>query len=125
MLSASQKAEKRRKAAEVAKLLEAGKNYSEITATLRCGSRLVQEVVKGNLAPTATDPMRCPGCGHKDGSEVATAIAAWLVSHGVHVSGPRTITVNGELCESGNIYVDPTGFVITPSGDKLSGRGVQ
>ncbi len=33
------------------------------------------------------------------GSEVATAIDAWLVAHGVHVRGPRTIWVNGELCE--------------------------
>lgn len=58
-----------------------------------------------------------------DGNEVAIAIDAWLVAHGVHVSGPRTITVNGELCERGQIYVDPSGFVITPEGDKLLGRG--
>lgn len=58
-----------------------------------------------------------------DGNEVATAIDAWLVAHGVHVSGPRTITVNGELCEAGQIYVDPSGFVITPKGKKVSGRG--
>jgi len=58
-----------------------------------------------------------------DGNEVATAIDAWLVAHGAHVSGPRTITVNGELCEVGNIYVDPSGFVITPKGKKVSGRG--
>jgi len=57
------------------------------------------------------------------GEEVATAIHAWLVSHGVHVDGPRTVQVNGELCVYGNIYVDPSGFVITPSGDKVSGRG--
>ena len=58
-----------------------------------------------------------------DGNEVATAIDAWLVANGVNVSGPRTITVNGELCERGNIYVDPSGFVITPRGRKMSGRG--
>lgn len=58
-----------------------------------------------------------------DGNEVATAIDAYLVAQCVHVSGPRTITVNGELCESGNIYVDPSGFIITPKGRKLSGRG--
>ena len=57
-----------------------------------------------------------------DGNEVALAIDAWLVANGVHVSGPRTITVNGELCKAGNIYVDPSGFVITPKGRKLSGR---
>ena len=56
------------------------------------------------------------------GDEVATAIDAWLVAHGVHVSGPRTITVNGELCNDGEVYVDPSGFVIA-GGEKVSGRG--
>ena len=56
------------------------------------------------------------------GDEVATAIDAWLVAHGVHVSGPRTITVNGELCENGHVYVDPSGFVVY-EGKRLSGRG--
>ena len=58
-----------------------------------------------------------------DGNEVATAIDAYLVAHGVHVSGPRRITVNENLCKFGKIYVDPSGFVITPEGDKVSGRG--
>jgi len=56
------------------------------------------------------------------GDEVATAIDAWLVAHGVHVSGPRTITVNGELCEAGHVYVDPSGFVVY-DGKRISGRG--
>jgi len=56
------------------------------------------------------------------GDEVATAIDAWMVAHGVHVSGPRTITVNGDLCADGEIYVDPSGFVIS-DGVKFSGRG--
>lgn len=56
-----------------------------------------------------------------NGNEVATAIDAFLVAHGVHVNGPRTITVNGELCSSGRVYVDPSGFVIM-NGDKFSGR---
>ncbi len=56
------------------------------------------------------------------GSEVATAIDAYLVAHGVAVSGPRTVTVNGELCESGSVYVDPSGFVIA-DGKRISGRG--
>ena len=56
------------------------------------------------------------------GDEVAVAIDAWLVAHGVHVSGPRTITVNGELCNDGEVYVDPSGFVIA-GGEKVSGRG--
>jgi hypothetical protein len=55
------------------------------------------------------------------GDEVATAIHAWLVAHGVHIEGPRTIRVNGELCEHGRIFVDPSGFVIDPRGDKFSG----
>lgn len=56
------------------------------------------------------------------GNEVAVAIIAYLYAHGVYVDGPRTVTVNGELCESGRIYVDPSGFVIA-DGQKLSGRG--
>lgn len=57
------------------------------------------------------------------GNEIATAIDAWLVAQSVAVSGPRTITVNGELCERGEVYIDPSGFVITPTGTKFSGRG--
>ncbi len=56
------------------------------------------------------------------GDEVATAIDAYLVAHGIYVNGPRTITVNGELCDKGHIYVDPSGFVIA-NGEKFSGRG--
>lgn len=56
------------------------------------------------------------------GDEVATAIMAYLLSHGVYINGPRTITVNGELCKEGNTYVDPSGFVIY-DGEKIDGRG--
>lgn len=56
------------------------------------------------------------------GSEVATAVDAYLVARGVHVSGPRTITVNGELIDAGQVYVDPAGFVIA-GGEKIFGRG--
>ncbi len=56
-----------------------------------------------------------------NGDEVATAIDAYLKAHRVHVSGPRTVTVNGELCERGRVYVDPSGFVITPEGRKRGG----
>ena len=56
------------------------------------------------------------------GDEVAQAIYTYLVAHDIIVSGPRTVTVNQELCEFGNVYVDPSGFVIH-CGDKLSGRG--
>jgi len=58
------------------------------------------------------------------GDEVAMAIDAFLVANGVNVQGPRTISVNGELCKEGRVYVDPSGFV--DSGDCfLSGRGVE
>ncbi len=56
------------------------------------------------------------------GDDIATAIDAWLVAHGVRVNGPRTISVNGSLCEIGHVYVDPSGVVIY-SGKKISGRG--
>jgi len=57
-----------------------------------------------------------------DGNELATAIDAYLVARGVHYIGPRTITVNGELCEKARVYVDPSGFVID-NGTRLLGRG--
>jgi hypothetical protein len=57
------------------------------------------------------------------GDEVATAIMAYLVARGVHVDGARTVRVNGDLCSEGDIYVDPSGFVITPQGRRMSGRG--
>jgi hypothetical protein len=56
------------------------------------------------------------------GDDVATAIDAWLVSQRVHVSGSRTVTVNGHLCKFGRVYVDPSGFVMDKD-VKLSGRG--
>lgn len=56
------------------------------------------------------------------GDEVAIAIDAYLKAHRVSVHGPRTITVNGELCEKGRVYVDPSGDVIY-KGKRLSGRG--
>lgn len=56
------------------------------------------------------------------GDEIATAIDAYLVAHGIHVSGARTVTVNGELCDDGRVYVDPSGAVIA-GGERFSGRG--
>ena len=54
-----------------------------------------------------------PGVNIKlTGCEVATAIDTFLISHGIYVGGPRTITVNGDLCNEGSIYVDPSGFVV-------------
>ena len=57
------------------------------------------------------------------GTDVAIAISAWLVANGVTTFGPRTITVNGDTCKFGEIYVDPSGSVITPQNKKMSGRG--
>lgn len=56
------------------------------------------------------------------GTEVARAISAFLVTKGVYVDGPATITVNGELCKEGSIYVDPSGNVIDKKGTRISGR---
>lgn len=56
------------------------------------------------------------------GSEVAVAIETWLLAHGVRVYGARTITVNGELCQEGHVYVDPGAFVMA-GGERFSGRG--
>ncbi|MEL6237033.1 MAG: hypothetical protein AAFO57_00190 [Pseudomonadota bacterium] len=56
------------------------------------------------------------------GDEVATAIYAYLVAHGIHVQGARTVTVNGELCSYGRVYVDPEGSVVA-EGTRFSGRG--
>jgi hypothetical protein len=58
------------------------------------------------------------------GEEVARAIYAYLVAHNVHIQGAATIRVNGELCKEGEIYVDPSGFVVA-NGKKWSGRGMK
>jgi|GEM_PF-1216954 len=55
------------------------------------------------------------------GSEVATAISSWLVAHGVHIDGAKTIKVNEELIKDGRVYVDPEGFVIDYDGRKFLG----
>lgn len=56
------------------------------------------------------------------GDEIATAIIAWLVAHNVHIIGARTVTVNGELCETGKVYVDPSGAVVADK-KRFLGRG--
>lgn len=56
------------------------------------------------------------------GDEVALAVIAYLTAHGVHIDGARTITVNGDLCEHGRVYVDPGGTVVA-QGERYSGRG--
>lgn len=62
---------------------------------------------------------------HLTGDEVAVAITAYLVARRIHVDGARTVTVNGELCKVGRVYVDPSGFVITPKDERLSGNGTR
>jgi len=57
-----------------------------------------------------------------DGSEVALAIYTYLTAHDVYIFGSATITINGELIKFGEMYVDPSGFVIS-KGVKFSGRG--
>ncbi len=45
------------------------------------------------------------------GTEVAQAILDYCAAHGLNITGPRTVRVNGELCTQGNITVDPLGKV--------------
>lgn len=47
------------------------------------------------------------------GDEVAKAIDAYLVAHGVIVHGPRTVRVNGKSPRDGSVYVDQSGVVQT------------
>ena len=56
------------------------------------------------------------------GDEVASAIDTYLCAHDIHVFGPRTITVNGKLCEKGMVFVDPSGFVMA-NGKRYRGIG--
>lgn len=76
-----------------------------------------------NVKPGSGQTEYGPGISIElSGDEVAQAIASYLVAHDIHVSGPRTITVNGDLCSAGEVYVDPSGFVIA-QGRKYSGAG--
>lgn len=56
------------------------------------------------------------------GDEVALAIETWLVAHNVHIRGARTISINGDLCEAGTVYVDPGAFVMA-DGKRWNGDG--
>jgi hypothetical protein len=56
------------------------------------------------------------------GEDVALAIDAYLVAHNIHVRGARTISINGELCEFGEVYVDPGAFVMH-EGKRWNGNG--
>lgn len=57
------------------------------------------------------------------GNELAQAVLDYIAARGVDVTGPRTVTVGGELCTSARVYVDPSGHVVTATGEALSGRG--
>lgn len=46
------------------------------------------------------------------GDEVARAIYSYLVAHNIHIRGAATVRVNGNLCEDGGVYVDPSGYVV-------------
>lgn len=46
------------------------------------------------------------------GDEVATAIRHWLHGQGVLIFGSSTVRVDGNLCDSGQVYVDPSGNVV-------------
>ena len=58
------------------------------------------------------------------GNELAEAVDLWVYSQGVVVRGPRTITVDDELCrgKNGRVYVDPSGFVMY-KGKRYNGTG--
>lgn len=56
------------------------------------------------------------------GNEVASAIYTYLKAHDVHIDGPATVSVNGELCEFVGVYVDPSGRVVA-KGEGWNGRG--
>lgn len=58
-----------------------------------------------------------------DGDELAHAVMLYLYSRGVYVFGPRTVMVNGQLCEGASVYVDPSGSVVDEDGERWSGRG--
>lgn len=58
---------------------------------------------------------------HLDGKEVATAIDAWLTAHGIRINGPKTIMVNGQLCEQGHVHADSPSY-LEVNGEKISGH---
>lgn len=56
------------------------------------------------------------------GNAIAKAINKWLADQNIYIYGPRTMTVNGDLCDFGHIYVDPPGWIVS-NGEKISGEG--
>ena len=45
-------------------------------------------------------------------NDVATAIFAYCVAKGIHINGPRTVSMDGKLLRRAIIFVDPSGFVV-------------
>jgi hypothetical protein len=58
------------------------------------------------------------------GDEVAIAIRSWLIAKEIFTVGPITIRVNGELCRSGRVFVDPSGYVIVEDRHTVFGHGL-
>ena len=50
------------------------------------------------------------------------AITTYMHAHQMYTSGTQTVSVNGELCDSARVYVDPSGFVMF-NGQRWEGRG--
>ena len=46
-----------------------------------------------------------------EGKEIESAIYAYLAAHNIQIEGLPSITVNGELCKSGQLSVDAYGRV--------------
>lgn len=57
------------------------------------------------------------------GDELAMAVDLFLYSRQVLVVGPRTVKVNGQKCESAQVYVDPSGYVMD-NGTRYRGNGI-
>ena len=75
------------------------------------------------ILPGAGETKYGPGVSiYLTGDEVAIAIHTWLVAHEVYISGPMTISVNGDLCKQGHVYVDPSGAVVH-NGRRILGKG--
>ena len=46
-----------------------------------------------------------------EGKEIEAAIYAYLAAHNIQIDGLPSITINGELCKSGQLCVDGYGRV--------------
>jgi len=46
-----------------------------------------------------------------DGDEINTAIMGYLTKHEVRITGPKTITVNGQRCTESCVHLGPSGSI--------------